>query len=176
MKGHFSDLLILKINETLKAGKQIILFQNRRGYTPVLSCKSCGYIPKCINCDVSLTYHQNKKNLKCHYCGYNINMCGQCIDWGSNDLDYKGFGTEQVQEEAKNLFPNANIARMDFDTTRGKYSFDKIIESFQKREIDILVGTQMLTKGLDFGNVKLVGVLNADQLINFPYAKFSVIQ
>ena len=168
MKGHFSDLLILKINETLMAGKQIILFQNRRGYTPVLSCNSCGYIPKCINCDVSLTYHQNKKNLKCHYCGYNIDMCGQCIDCGSDDLDYKGFGTEQVQEEAKNLFPTANVARMDFDTTRGKYSFDKIIESFQKREIDILVGTQMLTKGLDFGNVKLVGVLNADQLINFP--------
>ena len=146
----------------------MILFQNRRGYSPVLSCNSCGHIPQCSNCDVSLTYHQYSKQLRCHYCSYTIALRMDCSSCGSHDLDYKGFGTEQIQEEVQTLFPRASVARMDFDTTRGKYGYDHIIQSFEKQNIDILVGTQMLTKGLDFRNVKLVGVLNADQLINFP--------
>ena len=168
MKGHFSDRLISEIQASLKSGYQVILFQNRRGYAPVLSCKSCGHVPECSNCDVSLTYHQQSKQLRCHYCSYTIAVSSSCSACGSYDLDPKGFGTEQIQEEAQALFPNASIARMDFDTTRGKYGYDQIIERFEKRAVDILVGTQMLTKGLDFRHVKLVGVLNADQLINFP--------
>ena len=168
MKGHFSDRLITEIKNSLESGHQVILFQNRRGYAPVVSCNSCGYIPHCSNCDVSLTYHQYSKQLRCHYCSYTIALKTDCCSCGSHDLDHKGFGTEQIQEEAQALFPKASIGRMDFDTTRGKYDYERIIQSFEKQNIDILVGTQMLTKGLDFRNVKLVGVLNADQLINFP--------
>ena len=168
MKGHFSDRLISEIEQSLKESQQIILFQNRRGYAPVLSCNTCGHTPECPNCDVSLTYHQHANQLRCHYCSYGTvvkNECGAC---NSVDLDTKGFGTEQIQEETLALFPDAKVARMDLDTTRGKYSYDRIIQKFERKEIDILVGTQMLTKGLDFRDVKLVGVLNADQLINFP--------
>jgi len=168
MNGHFSDRLINEIESTLESGFQVILFQNRRGYSPVISCNSCGHSPNCPNCDVSLTYHQNKQQLCCHYCSYTISVIKNCISCGSNDIEYKGFGTEQIQEEAKKIFPNSTVERMDYDTTRGKFGFDNIIEKFQKKDIDILVGTQMLTKGLDFRYVKLVGVLNADQLINFP--------
>jgi len=168
MNGHFSHRLIKEIGNTLDSNHQVILFQNRRGYAPIISCNTCGYTPQCSNCDVSLTYHQKKQQLRCHYCSYNISMTKQCSACGGFDLDCKGFGTEQIQEQVKQLFPNSSVKRMDYDTTRGKYSYEKIIESFEKREIDILVGTQMLTKGLDFRFVKLVGVLNADQLINFP--------
>ena len=168
MNGHFSHRLIKEIGNTLDSNHQVILFQNRRGYAPIINCNTCGYTPQCSNCDVSLTYHQKKQQLRCHYCSYNISLIKQCIACGGFELDYKGFGTEQIQEQVKKLFPNSSVKRMDYDTTRGKYSYDKIIESFEKREVDILVGTQMLTKGLDFRFVKLVGVLNADQLINFP--------
>tara|TARA_B100001059_G_scaffold49911_1_gene42966 strand:+ start:6020 stop:8485 length:2466 start_codon:yes stop_codon:yes gene_type:complete len=168
MKGHFSDRLISEIQETLDSGYQVILFQNRRGYAPVVSCNSCGHVPQCSNCDVSLTYHQHSKQLRCHYCSYTIAVQPICMACGGVDINHKGFGTEQIQEEAQALFPSASIARMDFDTTRGKYGYDQIIHRFEKKDIDILVGTQMLTKGLDFRFVKLVGVLNADQLINFP--------
>jgi len=168
MTGHFSDRLITEIKEALDADFQVILFQNRRGFSPIVSCNTCGHTPECPNCDVSLTFHQYKNQLRCHYCSHTIAMqltCGAC---GGVEIDSKGFGTEQIQQEVELLFPEAKVARMDLDTTRGKYSYDRIISSFENKEVDILVGTQMVTKGLDFRHVKLVGVLNADQLINFP--------
>lgn len=168
MTGHFSETLIKAIEETLKQGQQVILFQNRRGYSPILECNTCGHAPQCPNCDVSLTYHKQINKLRCHYCGYNIAMQTKCMACGSTDVTTKGFGTEQIETELNALFEDKVIKRMDLDTTRGKYAYEKIISSFENREIDILVGTQMLTKGLDFRHVKLVGVMNADSLLNFP--------
>lgn len=168
MKGHFSDRLIEEIRDTLSEGHQIILFQNRRGFSPIVECNTCGHSPQCPNCDVSLTYHQYRNQLRCHYCGYNMAMLQDCMACGSQDLDSKGFGTEQIEEEVKLLFPDSKVARMDLDTTRGKYGYEKIITALEQQEIDILVGTQMLTKGLDFRNVKLVGIMNADNMLNFP--------
>ncbi len=168
MKGHFSDRLIDEMTETLEQGFQIILFQNRRGFSPIVECTTCGTSPQCPNCDVSLTYHQYRDQLRCHYCGYNSVMLKSCQACGNQTLDTKGFGTEQIEEEVKILFPEKKVARMDLDTTRGKYGFEKIITNFEQREVDILVGTQMLTKGLDFRHVKLVGIMNADNLLNFP--------
>ncbi len=168
MKGHFSEDLILAMQETLAEGEQVILFQNRRGYSPVLECSTCGHAPQCPNCDVSLTYHKHRGQLRCHYCGYHIAMLEKCMACGSAELDTKGFGTEQVEAELKELFPDYNTGRMDSDTTRGKFGFEKIITAFEEGEIDILVGTQMLTKGLDFRNVTLVGILNADNMLNIP--------
>ncbi|WP_461589692.1 replication restart helicase PriA [Winogradskyella sp.] len=168
MKGHFSDRMIAEMKETLEEGFQIILFQNRRGYSPIIECTTCGHSPQCPSCDVSLTYHQYKNQLRCHYCGYHTAMPKSCEACGNPTLDTKGFGTEQIEEEVKELFPNHNVARMDLDTTRGKYGFEKLITRFEQKEIDVLVGTQMLTKGLDFRHVKLVGILNADNLLNFP--------
>ena len=168
MTGHFSDRLVTEIKEALDVDSQVILFQNRRGYSPVVSCNTCGHTPECPNCDVSLTFHQYKNQLRCHYCSHTMAMqqfCGAC---GGVEIDTKGFGTEQIQQEVELLFPEAKVARMDLDTTRGKYSYDRIISSFENKKVNILVGTQMVTKGLDFRHVKLVGVLNADQLINFP--------
>jgi primosomal protein N' (replication factor Y) len=168
MQGHFSDRLVEEIQQTLEDGFQVILFQNRRGFSPILECLTCGHAPQCPNCDVSLTYHQYKNQLRCHYCGFNKPKMNNCEACGSVTLDTKGFGTEQVEEEVRTLFPNKKVARMDLDTTRGKYSFEKLIERFEAKEIDILIGTQMVTKGLDFRDVKLVGVLQADNLLNFP--------
>ncbi|RKN81557.1 replication restart helicase PriA [Ulvibacterium marinum] len=168
MKGHFSERLLEEITETLDAHEQIIIFQNRRGYAPIVECTTCGHSPQCPNCDVSLTYHQYRKQLRCHYCGYHMALQETCQACGSPTLDTKGFGTEQIQEELQELFPNAKTARMDLDTTRGKHGYEKIITAFEQQEIDILVGTQMLTKGLDFRNVNLVGIMNADSLLNFP--------
>jgi len=168
MKGHFSDRLIEEITTALEEDQQIILFQNRRGFSPIVECVTCGHSPQCPNCDVSLTYHQYTKQLRCHYCSYNMAMQHKCQACGGNDLDTKGFGTEQIEEEVKALFPESKVARMDLDTTRGKYSYERIITSFEQREIDILVGTQMLTKGLDFRHIKLVGIMNADSMLNFP--------
>ncbi|MCX2720197.1 replication restart helicase PriA [Lentiprolixibacter aurantiacus] len=168
MQGHFSDRLILEIEEALKDKEQVIIFQNRRGYAPVLECQTCGHCPQCPNCDVSLTYHRTRNQLRCHYCGHNTALHTSCEACGSNTLDTKGFGTEQVEQELKELFPEACIARMDLDTTRGKHAYRNIITSFEEQEIDILVGTQMVTKGLDFRHVKLVGIMNADALLNFP--------
>ncbi|WP_100612562.1 replication restart helicase PriA [Confluentibacter lentus] len=168
MKGHFSDRLIEEMADALKNGQQIILFQNRRGFSPIVECNTCGHAPQCSNCDVSLTYHQYRDQLRCHYCGYMTPMMKTCMSCGSPDLDSKGFGTEQIEEEVKALFPDYKVARMDLDTTRGKYGYEKIITAFEQLEVDILVGTQMLTKGLDFRNVKLVAVMNADNLLNFP--------
>ena len=168
MKGHFSIDLLDEINETLNRGEQVILFQNRRGYSPVLECLTCGHVPQCPSCDVSLTYHKYQEHLRCHYCGYTMAKPLKCHVCHSVDITTKGFGTEQIEIELKELFPNRNIARMDQDTMRGKYAFEKLIDSFKNLEIDILVGTQMLAKGLDFDNVTLVGVLNADNALYFP--------
>lgn len=168
VKGHFSDRLLEEMTETLKEGYQIILFQNRRGYSPIVECHTCGHAPQCPNCDVSLTYHQYKNELRCHYCSYNIVMLQNCMACKSTQLDSKGFGTEQIETEVKTLFPDYKVARMDLDTTRGKYGYEKIITAFEQQEVDILVGTQMLTKGLDFRNVRLVGIMNADNMLNFP--------
>jgi len=168
MKGHFSDHLLEAMNEALENREQIILFQNRRGFSPVVECSTCGIAPQCPNCDVSLTYHQFKNELRCHYCGYHMAMLQSCMACGSETLDTKGFGTEQIETELKTLFPNHITARMDQDTTRGKNAYAKIIERLDNQEIDILVGTQMLAKGLDFRNISLVGVMNADNLLNFP--------
>lgn len=168
MIGHFSDRLLEEMREVLKNGEQIILFQNRRGFSPVVECTTCGVSPQCPNCDVSLTFHQHKNQLRCHYCGYHMAMMQSCIACGSETLDTKGFGTEQIETELKSLFPNHKVARMDQDTTKGKHSYSKLIEALENGEIDILVGTQMLAKGLDFRNISLVGVMNADNLLNFP--------
>ncbi|HMR15252.1 MAG TPA: primosomal protein N' [Mariniflexile sp.] len=168
MKGHFSDRLLEEMSQTLRDGHQIILFQNRRGYSPIVECNTCGHSPQCPNCDVSLTYHQYRDQLRCHYCGFAQIMPVTCSACGSPELDNKGFGTEQIEQEVKLLFPDYKVARMDLDTTRGKYGYEKIITALEQQEIDILVGTQMLTKGLDFRNVKLVGIMNADNMLNFP--------
>ncbi|MCK7591825.1 primosomal protein N' [Subsaxibacter sp. CAU 1640] len=168
MKGHFSDRMLEEMTETLDEGHQIILFQNRRGFSPIVECNTCGHSPQCPNCDVSLTYHQYRNQLRCHYCGYHTVMLQNCQACGSAELDSKGFGTEQIEEEVKVLFPDHKVARMDLDTTRGKHGYEKIITAFEQQEVDILVGTQMLTKGLDFRNVKLVGIMNADNMLNFP--------
>lgn len=168
MKGHFSERLMEEITTTLEEGLQVILFQNRRGYAPIVECTTCGHSPQCPNCDVSLTYHQYRKQLRCHYCGYHMALQESCQACGSPTLDTKGFGTEQVEQEIGQLFPDAKVGRMDLDTTRGKHGYEKIITAFEQQELDILVGTQMLTKGLDFRNVNLVGIMNADSLLNFP--------
>lgn len=168
MKGHFSQELIQEIEKTLSKGEQVILFQNRRGFSPTVECMTCGHSPQCPNCDVSLTYHQQKKQLRCHYCGYHIAMLEACMACGSAHLDTKGLGTEQIETELKSLFPDRKIARMDQDTTKGKHAYEKLIEGLEQGEVEIMVGTQMLAKGLDFRNVSLVGVMNADNLLNFP--------
>jgi len=168
MTGHFSDLLIEEIAESMSLGEQVILFQNRRGYSPIIECLTCGHVPHCQQCDVSLTYHKHKNQLRCHYCGYSIAKPTNCHNCSSIDLTTKGFGTEQIEQELASLFPKAKTARMDQDTTRGKFGFEKIIDTFKNREVDILVGTQMLAKGLDFDNVGLVGIMNADNMLHHP--------
>lgn len=168
MHTHFSEAMMLSIEATLKEGLQVILFQNRRGYSPRQECQSCGHVPYCPNCDISLTYHKHFNRLVCHYCGFGSKIekhCGQC---GHVDVLMKGFGTEKVEDELKNYFPDAKIERMDLDTTRKKNAYEEIIGRFEDQEIDILVGTQMITKGLDFDHVGVVGVLNADNLLHFP--------
>lgn len=168
MTGHFSDVLIEEINTALSLGEQVILFQNRRGYSPIIECVTCGNVPQCQQCDVSLTYHKHKNQLRCHYCGYAMAKPTHCNACSSVDLTTKGFGTEQIEQELISIFPNSKLGRMDQDTTRGKFGFEKIIDSFKNREIDILVGTQMLAKGLDFDNVSLVGIMNADNMLYHP--------
>lgn len=168
MKDHFSDRLLEEIKITLEEGEQVILFQNRRGYSPILECNTCGHSPQCPNCDVSLTFHHHSNQLRCHYCGYHIAMQKKCMACDSVDLTTKGFGTEQIETQLQALLPEAKIGRMDLDSTRGKHGHQKIITAFEQETIDILVGTQMLSKGLDFRKVRLVGIMNADNLLNFP--------
>jgi len=168
MKGHFSDQLIEAIEEAVYLKEQVILFQNRRGFSSIQDCLTCGYVPQCTQCDVSLSYHKHTKQLRCHYCGYQIAEQVICRSCESTNLSTKGLGTEQVEQELKELFPKLTVGRMDQDTTRGKYGHQKILSKFENKEIDVLVGTQMLAKGLDFKNVNLVGVMNADNLLHFP--------
>lgn len=168
MTGHFSDRMLEEIRETLTNDEQVILFQNRRGFSPILECNTCGFSPQCPNCDVSLTFHNHNNQLRCHYCGYHMALQQKCMACGSVELGTKGLGTEQVEAELQALFPGHKVGRMDLDTTRGKHGYEKIISAFEQGEIHILVGTQMLTKGLDFRKVRLVGIMNADSLLNFP--------
>ena len=168
MKGEFTGLLLGKIKETLSKKEQVIIFQNRRGYSPMVSCEDCGWVPKCVNCAVSLTYHQYRHAVVCHYCGYKESMPSHCPSCTSTRLKTVGYGTEKLEEELNLHFPEANIQRMDLDTTRSKTGYETIIDRFEKGETNILVGTQMVTKGLDFAHVSLVGVFNADRMIHFP--------
>lgn len=168
MVSYFSAKLIDEIAHTMEQKEQVILFQNRRGYATILICATCGYAPKCVNCDVSLTYHKTSGKLHCHYCGFHqssINICPAC---GSVHIEQKGFGTERVEEELSLVFPDARIARLDVDSTRTKNGLQQIISDFQEKKTDILIGTQMVAKGLDFDNVTLIGVINADTLFNYP--------
>lgn len=167
-EGHFSDVLLEKIASALQNKEQIILFQNRRGYAPFVECKACAYIPKCKNCDVSLTLHASVNTLNCHYCGYTERLPDICPVCKTPGLQTRGFGTEKIEEEIKKIFPDARVQRMDFDTTRSKKAYEQIIAAVENHKIDILIGTQMVTKGLDFQKVSLVGILNADNLLNFP--------
>ena len=168
MQANFGKVLIDTMNKTLEEKNQVILFQNRRGFSLRIECDHCNYIPQCINCDVSLTYHKNQNILKCHYCGYTSNVPAECPSCKSTDLKMHGYGTERIEDDLKIVFPEANSARLDLDTTRTKNSYQYILEQFQNKETDILVGTQMVTKGLDFDSVKTVGILNADNMLTFP--------
>ncbi|MTI22914.1 primosomal protein N' [Fulvivirga sp. RKSG066] len=168
VKGEFSSVLINAIDQTLEQKEQVIIFQNRRGYSPFISCEQCGWIPKCNNCAVSLTYHQYKSEIRCHYCGYKEPMPSACEACGSTALKTMGFGTEKLEEELSLLFPQAKIQRMDLDTTRRKHSYENIISDFESGHIDILVGTQMVSKGLDFDKVNLVGIVDIDRMLHFP--------
>ncbi|MBX2945026.1 MAG: primosomal protein N' [Cyclobacteriaceae bacterium] len=167
-RGDFSGTVLRAIGASLAEKEQVIIFQNRRGYSPILDCEDCGWVPKCINCAVSLTYHQFKHSLICHYCGYKEPLPSSCPSCSSKRLRTMGYGTEKLEEELKLYFPEAHIQRMDLDTTRSKTSYETIIEQFEKGDTDILVGTQMVTKGLDFDKVSLVGVFNADRMMHFP--------
>lgn len=168
MNGTFSGRIISLCKESIKAGEQVILFQNRRGYAPMVTCKQCGWMPKCENCDVSLTYHKHLHTLTCHYCGYTMALPDLCPACKQPSLEIIGYGTERIEDDIESIFPNTKILRMDLDTTRNKNSYERIIEDFSSRKADILVGTQMVTKGLDFDGVSTVGILNADSMINFP--------
>ncbi len=168
MKSHFSSVLHIKMDQTLNGGGQVILFQNRRGYAPLLECTTCGWVPMCQNCDIALTYHQSAKSLICHYCGYHEPLLKQCRACGNYTLKMLGFGTEKIEDELKIFFPKFNTLRMDQDSTRSKTAYTKIISAIEDNEAQILIGTQMLTKGLDFENVRLVGILNADLMLRYP--------
>ena len=166
--GNFSHILVEQLRETIAAGQQAIIFQNRRGFAPYLECNTCTWTPACVNCDVSLTYHKFKNELRCHYCAYIQGLPQRCAQCGDQDVAMKGFGTERIAEELEVLLPGTKIARLDYDTTRTKNAYSDIIRSFESGEVDVLVGTQMVTKGLDFDRVSLVGILSADSLLHFP--------
>lgn len=168
LQGNFSSTLVQSIQEAVSAGEQVILFQNRRGYSPLWQCGVCGWIPMCTRCDVSLTYHKGHHTLNCHYCGYYTTPPSSCLACGSGDLRMLGFGTEKIEEEIATFLPEARVQRMDLDTTRNKNSYQNIISDFESGNIQILVGTQMVTKGLDFDNVSLVGIMNADKMMHYP--------
>ncbi|MEO8734470.1 MAG: primosomal protein N' [Flavobacteriales bacterium] len=168
MRGNFSQILIIGIEHALARKEQVIIFQNRRGYVPAWQCETCGWVPECEHCDVSLTYHKHDHGLRCHYCGRRYTPPVRCAACGSNRLKMVGLGTEKVEEELALLLPEARVARMDQDSTRGKHGFERLLSRFGEGAIDILVGTQMVTKGLDFDQVTVVGILNADNLMRFP--------
>ena len=168
MVSHFTPELLQAMDDALGKEEQIILFQNRRGFSPYIECSECGWIPACIQCAVNLTYHKGIGKLVCHYCGYTTSMPSKCDNCHSTEMVTRGFGTEKIEDEIKIVFPAARVARMDQDTTRNKNSFNKLIGAFEDRWIDILIGTQMISKGLDFENLTVVGILNADNLLNYP--------
>ncbi|WP_257656248.1 replication restart helicase PriA [Parapedobacter lycopersici] len=168
MFSYFSGQLLEEMKRAIDNQQQVILFQNRRGHTPVSQCSTCGYIAKCIHCDVSLTYHRSSGKLHCHYCGFSEEPVQVCTACGSTNITSKGFGTERVEEELGMLLPHARIGRLDLDSTRGKHGFERVLGAFDEHRYDILVGTQMVAKGLDFGKVSVIGIINADGLINYP--------
>ena len=168
MKGPFSPMLVEEIRKALDNKEQVILFQNRRGFAPMLECHTCAWVPKCKNCDVSLTYHKGMNQMTCHYCGYTIPVPRMCPACGGTDLRNHGFGTERVEDDVKLVFPEARVARMDLDTTRTRTAYERIIADFEEGKTDILIGTQMVSKGLDFERVSVVGILNADTMLNYP--------
>ncbi len=168
MSGHLSPILKEKMVEALDRKEQVILFQNRRGFAPMIECHDCGWVPKCVHCDVSLTYHKHTSQLVCHYCGYTTPVPHACPECGSMELRDRGFGTEKVEDEIKAMFPEARVVRMDLDTTRSKTAYERMIRDFERGKTDILIGTQMVSKGLDFDHVHLVGILNADTMLNYP--------
>jgi primosomal protein N' (replication factor Y) len=168
VKGIFSLPMRQAIESTLAKGEQVILFQNRRGYAPYQICTNCGHVPMCINCDISLTYHKGPQHSRCHYCGHTEYLQDKCPECGNFTLKKQGIGTERIEEEVKEHFPNHTVERMDLDTTRGKLKFQHLLNRFERGQVEILVGTQMVSKGLDFENVTLVGVVNADHLLTFP--------
>lgn len=168
MTAQFSPYLLQKIREALENREQVILFQNRRGFAPMIECRTCGWVPKCRNCDVSLTYHKGLNQLTCHYCGCTYPVPRSCPACGGVELVNRGFGTEKVEDDIKAIFPEARVARMDLDTTRTRSAYERIISDFQNGKTDILIGTQMVSKGLDFDRVSVVGILNADSMLNYP--------
>ncbi len=168
MNGPFSPLLLQYIHEALDQKQQVILFQNRRGFAPMIECNTCGWVPKCKNCDVSLTFHKGLNQLTCHYCGYTYQLPHKCPACEGTDLRNRGFGTEKIEDDIKILFPEAAVARMDLDTTRTRSAYERIIADFELGKTDILIGTQMVSKGLDFDHVSVVGILNADTMLNYP--------
>lgn len=168
MTAQFSPLLLQKIREALEHKEQVILFQNRRGFAPMIECRTCGWVPRCRNCDVSLTYHKGMNQLTCHYCGYTYQVPKSCPACGGVELVNRGFGTEKIEDDIRTVFPEARVARMDLDTTRTRTAYERIIADFEEGKTDILIGTQMVSKGLDFDRVSVVGILNADSMLNYP--------
>ena len=168
MNGPFSPMLLLKVREALARGEQAILFQNRRGYAPMIECKQCGWVPHCQHCDVSLTLHRNLNQLSCHYCGYTYQVPTECPACGCKELQTRGYGTEKIEDQVRDIFPEARISRMDLDTTRTRHAYERIINDFSAGRTNLLIGTQMISKGLDFDRVSVVGILNADTMLNYP--------
>ena len=168
MAGPFSPLLLTRVREALEHGEQAILFQNRRGFAPMITCNQCGWVPTCQHCDVSLTLHRQMNQLTCHYCGYTYRVPTECPCCGSTDLRTRGYGTEKIEEQVREVFPEARIARMDLDTTRTRNAYERIITDFSAGRTNILIGTQMISKGLDFDRVSVVGILSADTMLNYP--------
>ena len=168
MNGPFSPELLAAVRQALERHEQVILFQNRRGFAPMIECKVCGWVPKCKNCDVSLTYHKGLNQLTCHYCGYTYAVPRSCPACGSVELVNRGFGTEKIEDNIREIFPDAKVARMDLDTTRSRSAYERIIADFEAGKTHILIGTQMVSKGLDFDHVSVVGILNADNMLNYP--------
>ncbi len=168
MSGPFSPLLLARVREALERGEQAILFQNRRGFAPMVECKQCGWVPRCEHCDVSLTLHRNMNQLTCHYCGYTYSVPTECPCCGSTNLKGRGYGTEKIEDYIRDIFPEARVARMDLDTTRTRNAYERIIGDFAAGRTNILIGTQMISKGLDFDRVSVVGILDADSMLNYP--------
>ena len=168
MTGPFSPTLLAAIREALNNGRQVILFQNRRGFAPMIECNVCGWVPKCTNCDVSLTYHKNMNQLTCHYCGFTYTVPTECPNCGNTDLKGRGYGTEKIEDYIRDIFPEAHVSRMDLDTTRTRNAYERLIADFSNGKTNVLIGTQMISKGLDFDKVSVVGILNADSMLNYP--------